>query len=311
MKKIYLFTFLFALFSFTINAQINLEDDFESYNIGDLASQADHWRTWSGTPGGDEDADVIIDYAYSGSQSMTIDGSEITDQLLLIPDNPTTGTYTVQWFMYIPASKSGYFNMQAASTADGAPWAQALMGGNVYFNCDGTTGGVGGVTGVIDCSTFDQIFTYPENEWFKVTCIYDLDAQTWSMNINDVSQFTDHTLAFGTQVFQELAAINFYSASANNEIYIDDVTLATGILSTNSFDSESFTIFPNPVVNQLNIQSKEAVNTVSIYNVLGKLVHQSSPNTISPSIDMATYKSGIYFVEVTIGNARRTVKVVK
>lgn len=306
MKKIYLLGFA-ALLTFNANSQIILEDDFDSYSLGNVSPQADHWRTWS--DGVIDDASVVNTYASSGSNSLEIDDSGLTDMLLLIPDAPTSGIYTVQWYMYIPNGKGAYFNMQAASS--NGTWTQALMGGNVYFNCDGSSGGSGGVTGVTDCSAFDATFTYLQNSWFKVTCIYDLDAQTWSMNIDDEEQFTDYPFDFGAQVFEELAAINFYSASANNEYYIDDVTLANGVLSTESFDTASFKIFPNPVSDILNIKSQDVVNNVSVYNVLGKLVHQSSPNTISPSIDMETYKSGIYFVEVTIGDSTQTVKVIK
>ena len=309
MKKTYFLLFALAFFSFTINAQITLEDDFESYSIGDISPQASHWRTWSNVNGGAEDADVVLDFANSGSQSMLIDGSGITDQLLLIPGTPTTGVHTVQWFMYIPTGKSGYFNMQASLSTGN--WAQALMGGNVYFNCDGASGGSGGVTGVTDCSVFDAVFTYPEDEWFKVTCIYDTDAETWAMNINDVSQFVDYPFAFGSQAFFELAAIDFFSASANNEFYVDDVTTSTGILSINDAEFKSFTIYPNPVTDILNIKTRDAVNKVSVYNVLGKLVYTATPNALSPTVNMSAMKTGVYFVEVTIGNATKTVKVIR
>lgn len=309
MKKIYLLAVAIAFFALDTNAQIILQDDFESYSIGNISAQADHFRTWSGTPS--DDANVVLDYANSGDLSLQIDGSGITDVLLLVPGAPTTGIYTVQFYAYLPSSKGGYFNMQASLTPDGVAWNQALMGGNVYLNCDGSSGGTGGVTGVIDCSQFDQTFTYPEDEWFKLTAVYDLDAETWSMDINDVNQFSNHPFAFGGQVFFELAAINLYSASTNNDMYIDDITIAEGVLSTSDFSANEFSVHPNPVKNNLNITSNEAVSNVAIYNVLGQLVNVSTPNTVSPSIDMSTYKSGIYFVEVTINNTKKTVKVVK
>lgn len=309
MKKIYFLAFALAFFAIDTNAQIILQDDFESYSIGNISAQADHFRTWSGTPS--DDADVVLDFSNSGDLSLLIDGSGVTDVLLLIPGAPTSGIYTVQWFTYIPTGKGGYFNMQASLTADGVAWNQALMGGNVYFNCDEASGGTGGVTGVIDCSVFDFNFTYPEDEWFKTTAVYDLDGETWSLDINDVNQFSNQPFEFGGQVFFELAAINLFSASTNNEMYIDDLTIAEGVLSTSDFDAETFKVYPNPVKDILNIQSNEAVNNVAVYNVLGQNVYSNTPNTISPTVNMSTFKSGIYFVEVTIGNTTKTVKVVK
>lgn len=311
MKKIYLLGFLLGAFTFSATAQVELTDDFESYNLGDISSQASHWRTWSGTEGGDEDADVVDSFVNSGDQSLRITDNEITDQILLVPSTPTTGIYTIQWQMYIPFGKAGYFNMQAALTAEGSPWNQALMGGNVYFNCDGSSGGTGGVTGQIDCSSFDETFSYPEDEWFSVTCIYDLDAQTWSMNINGEEQFADYPLEFGTTTFSELAGLNFFSASNSIDMYMDDFVLASGELSVNEFSADVFSVYPNPVKDKLTIESKSAVNSVAIYDVLGKQVLAVQPDAVSPQIDMSRLPSGAYLVKVTIGDSSKTVKVLK
>jgi len=89
------------------------------------------------------------------------------------------------------------------------------------------------------------------------------------------------------------------------------VTTSTGILAINDAEFKSFTIYPNPVTDILNIKAKDAVNKVSVYNVLGKLVYTATPNSLSPTINMSAMKTGVYFVEVTIGNATKTVKVIK
>lgn len=311
MKKIYLLGFLLCAFAFNSNAQVELFDDMDTYDLGDISPQASHWRTWSGTDGGDEDADVVSDFANSGSQSVRINGNTIMDQLLLVPSTPTDGIYTIQWQMYIPSDKGGYFNMQSALTAGGAAWNQALMGGNVYFNCDGASPGTGGVTGAIDCSSFDETFTYPEDEWFRITCIYDIDGQTWSMNINGAEQFSNYPFEFGTTTFSELAGLNFFSASDNIEMYMDDFVLAAGELSVNEFSADVFSVYPNPVKDKLTIESKSAVNSVAIYDVLGKQVLAVQPDAVSPQIDMSRLPSGAYLVKVTIGDSSKTVKVLK
>src|SRR5690606_8274174 len=135
MKKIYIMALALGAFSLSTQAQVEINDNFDSYNLGKLSSQSSHWRTWSGDNNGVEDADVTDDEAHSGAQSMHIPGNEITDEIFLIESMPTTGLYSVEWWAYLPAGKSGYFNMQAAKTADGSAWNQALMGGNVYLNC--------------------------------------------------------------------------------------------------------------------------------------------------------------------------------
>lgn len=320
MKKIYVLALLMGAFSFSSNAQTELTDDFESYNLGPLAAQAPHWRTWSGVDGGADDANVTDDEASSGAQSLLISDNVLSDMILLVPSAPISGTYSIQWYSYIPAGKSGYFNMQAALTPEGSAWTQALMGGNVYFNCkdDGTgnggnTPGEGGVTGQIDCSSYDQVFNYPEDEWFKVTCIYNIDSQTWDMLINDNPAVSAYPFEFGPQVFIELAGLDFYSASSNNIMYVDDVTLYNGdiTIGVDEFSADKFSVYPNPVKDMLNIKSSVAVDNVTVYDLLGKVVLQENPGKISPAINVSNLASGSYLVKVTIGDSSKTVKVLK
>jgi len=311
MRKTYFLTLLFSAFLFSAQAQVEIVENFDDYDLGEISPQSDNWRTWSGTMGGPEDALVNDDEANSPAQSLYIDDSEVMDAIFLVPGPPVDGIYTLQMYVYIPQGKSGYFNMQAALTPEGVPWNQALMGGNVYFNCDGSMGGQGGVTGVTDCSVFDAVFSYPEAQWFKMTCIYDLDAQTWSMNINDVEQFSDYPFDFGTQEFESLAGLDFYSASANVEMYIDDLIGGPGILSTENFTEDVFTVYPNPVTDILNIETQAPVDKIVVFDVLGKVVLQESPGTVSPSISMGALPSGTYFVKVFIDDNSKIVKILK
>ena len=310
MWKKYILALLLGAFSFSSYAQIELLDDFESYTSGSsICSQATHWRAWSGV---DEDCpSVVDDEAFSGLQSLYLSGNEFDEILLLVLSAPTTGVYTMDFFAYIPAGKSGYFNMQAARTPDGMPWNQALMGGHVFFNCDGASGGLGMVSGEMDCSAFDQTFIYPEDQWFEVTCVYDLDNQVWDMFIDYIQFVFDQPFAFGSQVFVELAAFDFYSASANNEMYIDDMVLGNPQIGVQDFTTNKFSVYPNPVKDMLNIKSSNTVDNVTVYDLLGKVVLQENPGTISPAINMSNLASGSYLVKVTIGNSSKTVKVLK
>lgn len=310
MKKIYIMALALGALTFSSQAQ-DYTQDFDDLFTGPISTQDPNWRTWSGTPLPGEDAFVTDEISRTPDNSLWIDDSEITDAIFLVPNAPSSGIYSIQWYAYIPSGKSGYFNMQGVLTAPGVDWDQALMGGNVYFNCSGSAGGEGGVTGQTDCSSFEANFFYPEDEWFKVTCIYDLDAETWSMQINGAEQFSNYPFDFGGRAFENLAAIDFYSASSNNELYLDDFIAGPGILSTENFSPEVFSVYPNPVRDILNISSKVAVDQVTVYDILGKVVLMETPGKISPAIDMSSLSSGTYMVKVKIDNNSKIVKVVK
>jgi hypothetical protein len=61
----------------------------------------------------------------------------------------------------------------------------------------------------------------------------------------------------------------------------------------------------------LNIKSTSAVDNVTVYDILGKVVLQENPGTISPAINMSNLASGSYLVKVTIGDSSKTVKILK
>lgn len=305
MKKYYMLAFAAFALVFAANAQVEIEDDFEFYNLGDISEQNSYWRTWSGVNGGAEDADVVDTEASSGELSMLVDNSGVVDQLLLIESVPTSGLYTIQWRMLIPANSEGYFNMQGQLTPAGVAWEQYLQGGNVFFNEAGGAPGVGTVDG-----TPGQTFNYPEEVWFLVTCVYDLDNETWALSIDGNEQFNDQEFTFNDP-FVELAAIDFFSVTTGNTYYVDDVTLAVGTLGVDDFSADVFSVYPNPVIDVLNIRSAVTVDKIAIYDVLGKNVLEATPDVVSPSIDMSALNSGIYLIQVTIGNASKTVKVLK
>jgi len=309
MKKIYILAAALTAFAFSGQAQIDLEDDFDFYNLGDISSQAFHWRTWSGAEGGAEDADVVDVFANSGAQSMLVDGSGAVDMIMLIDDVPTSGVYDIEWAMYLPAGKGGYFNMQAALTPASDAWEQALMGGNIYFNCGGGQGGSGEVSGAIDCTAAEATFTYPENEWFTIGCRYDNDGQTWGMYINGVEQFTGYVYEFGAQEFLGLAGLDFFSVDSNNEYYIDDLVTGVDIitLSNQDFEAKGFDAYKDSN-NILHLSANETINNVVIYNMLGQEVFNAG--TVS-TIDMSSYANGTYIVKVNVGGTTGSIKIIR
>lgn len=281
----------------TVNAQYEI--NFDDMSLGPVSPQSPYIEIWDNP--NVLDCNVVLDQSYSPDQSMYVSNNALDDVVFLL-DNKATGIWTVQFYMYVDGGASGYWNIQD-NEITGVQW-----NGEFYVGQASTGSGSPGVITYTGGATTP----YPSDTWFKVKHEINLDAMTLTVHI-DETLFLDAVPYQGTSgaSANALGSINYYSAGTFNSYYIDDFKFVEGVLSTNDFATQSFTVYPNPVVNQLNIQSKEAVNSVSVYNVLGKLVHQSSPNTVSPSIDMGAFKSGIYFVEVTIGNSTKTVKVVK
>ena len=93
--------------------------------------------------------------------------------------------------------------------------------------------------------------------------------------------------------------------------YFDDVMVAEP-LSVNGFEISTINTFPNPVVDQLNIDAEVAIATISIVNMLGQEVFQSQPEVTNTQLQLAQLKSGMYLVNISddFGNMK-TIKIIK
>jgi hypothetical protein len=81
------------------------------------------------------------------------------------------------------------------------------------------------------------------------------------------------------------------------------------------FTASAYTIYPNPVKNNLNIEAygTASIQSMQIYNMLGQLL-QSIPNSNtekSIAIDVSQLESGTYFIEITSDKGKTTRKFIK
>jgi hypothetical protein len=92
---------------------------------------------------------------------------------------------------------------------------------------------------------------------------------------------------------------------------IDNFSITSSSLGINNSEISQFTYFPNPVNDQLTINAQTSVNDIAVLNMLGQVVLRQSPNSLNCVVDMAALRTGVYFVQVSIGNKTQTVRVLK
>ncbi len=84
-------------------------------------------------------------------------------------------------------------------------------------------------------------------------------------------------------------------------------------LSNDEFELDSFSIFPNPVEDNLTIDianSNIKDYSISIYNILGKEVLKFD-NTQTNVINVSSLNGGIYLLSLSNGNSKKVIKLVK
>ncbi|MGM0636258.1 MAG: fibronectin type III domain-containing protein [Bacteroidota bacterium] len=90
-----------------------------------------------------------------------------------------------------------------------------------------------------------------------------------------------------------------------------DFTVTSPTWSTIEFNDNNFSYYPNPVENQLNIQSANEVEQIQVYNMAGQLIKTERPSSLNSSIDLSDLQVGTYLMKVTINGSNETFRVIK
>ncbi|GLB54139.1 hypothetical protein NBRC110019_31800 [Neptunitalea chrysea] len=130
--------------------------------------------------------------------------------------------------------------------------------------------------------------------------------QTWNSIIN----FDGSTNALLTGGEMYYIQVDSYADDSQGSFSIEVIDLNP--TATENFNNVSFSYYPNPVNNnQLTVSSQDIISNVNVTNMLGQTIMRLAPNTTNYVVNMSQLASGTYFVEVFIGDASKTVKIIK
>jgi hypothetical protein len=82
-------------------------------------------------------------------------------------------------------------------------------------------------------------------------------------------------------------------------------------LSNDDFKLDDLKIYPNPVIDILNISYSDIISKVEINNILGQLIKSQSVNSNETQIDLSGYAGGAYLVKVSVDNKVKIFKIIK
>jgi len=110
----------------------------------------------------------------------------------------------------------------------------------------------------------------------------------------NIATFQTYIASFGNSC-SEINGIDLYDPATNTWVFLADCVES---LSTNSFNQQTITFYPNPVSETLYITIKnhdQAVNT-NLYNLNGKLIQTYELNASTQAIDVKNLTNGVYFL---------------
>lgn len=213
-------------------------DDFESYNVNDPISLMNPmWTPWTSYPAGFADGLITDIHSQSGNKSL-----KITDQtdvivdlrgLLLGKPQINTGSYEINFYIYIPQGYTGHYNLIRSIS----PLEFSI---EVFFRADGMLK-IHHSNQVITDLTFDH------NEWMNVSHIIDLDNDTATMYLDGEEivtwQFTANAWVDGAGILNlELIDFSGESDPTVNDIglfYIDNFAFS----KVNGLGPDSYNVY--------------------------------------------------------------------
>ena len=140
----------------------------------------------------------------------------------------------------------------------------------------------------------------------------DIVSETWTLVSIPMSYFTG--IGFdSTKLFQW--KVDRYGLSGDNGgyLYLDNIVLTQNFpLSRNEFSTFESRVYPNPSSDTWTISTpNNMINSVEVFNVLGKKVISQNFNSDEASISVQSLASGIYLARLTTNAGVKTMKLIR
>lgn len=129
------------------------------------------------------------------------------------------------------------------------------------------------------------------------------EINTGTAMVNEIAFTPEQT---GAYYFGFLA----YSAAGQGNLFLDNITVSTP-LGTPEISTNYLSYYPNPVKDILTISNTEEITSVSIFNILGQKVLETSLNAREAKIDMSNLSTGSYIAKVMVNDQIKTIKLIK
>lgn len=249
-----------------------------------------------------EDVEDVEEITQVSLNNVLIENSNVTDALIdktaniieLIAGNTYTitlkgntyGNYDNQFNMYIDWDKNGVLNDSGENYVIGT-----------IFNSTGS-----------DTKSASFEFTVPQNTAVGETRVrilkgffyIDEEDEMWNTPLID----NPCAIKVFDNLWQE-ESLNFGQA-------LDFTINIVSSTSVKPLDLANLRIYPNPVKEILNIDYKEDISKLTVYDLSGRLIKTYNKNQSNNSIDVSELKSGTYLLNIeTQSKNVSTVKFIK
>jgi hypothetical protein len=117
---------------------------------------------------------------------------------------------------------------------------------------------------------------------------------------------SDFNNPFTYEITEESSTLKKLTITNTND---DQAVYYSETLSTNDVNGfGSVQLYPNPVASHFSVESQLVLQQIRVYNELGQVVLEFFPKASKTSYDISILAKGIYFVELSSSEGKKTLK---
>lgn len=113
-----------------------------------------------------------------------------------------------------------------------------------------------------------------------------------------------------TGIDQIIIFPDFTARTSDNIIYWDDIQYGE-ILGQNTYNMNNAISYPNPVSGHWNVQYEKPIESLTLYNIMGKELFKDIPNSTHYTLNTSNLPSGVYLVNISSEDGSKAMKFIK
>lgn len=296
-------------FSISYYGSVFDSDNFESYSEDSLLfTQSDEWVSYCKDSFA---ANISSSFPLEGIQYLEINAADGLNSFTRDFDIDLNA-YNLSFKMYVPFGRSASYTIYHDATCFNSNAAY-----NIQFNVDGQ--------GYINVAGQNTPFDFPQNIWFTVNQLIDMDRDIVEFSVADqvikIWDFSSTTGSVnGTSVLDALVFNDKVDSMTQVHYFIDDFKM---ILSENSdlgyediSNELDVILYPNPTRDEIYLKFNDASYgkiQVKVYNLHGQVLEFIELNNKSSGdlrLSLSHYNQGVYFVCIQKDSYFKTLKFI-
>lgn len=189
--------------------------------------------------------------------------------------------------------------------------------GTYLWNVNGTTYTTSGTyTNVVGCATEILNLTVNPN---PSTATSQIDNTLTATETGATYQWVTcgaggvfTPIAGATLQSYEVTAVGSYAVEiTKNGCFVRSACIDVTTLSGASFDLNNFNYYPNPVISSITFKYDKEIESITVYDLNGRLLKQVTPNSLEVAVDLSDLASAMYIAKVTAAGKQTEIKLLK